>query len=154
MYEEVEADRSATTQALLVVVLVAVATGIGALEAGIGALVLGIIFAVVGWALWAWIAFFVGTTVLRTPETNADWGQLARTTGFAQAAGVLRIFGFIPVLGGIILFVTGIWQLVAMVIAVRQALDYESTGRAVGVVLIGFIPYVILLALMSRIFGL
>lgn len=153
-YEQVEADESATSQALLVVVLVAVATGIGSLSGGLGGLVLGIIAAVVGWAIWAWITYWVGTTLLRTPETQANWGQLARTTGFAQSPGVLRIFAFIPFLGGLILLVTAIWQLVAMVIAVRQALDYQSTWRAVGVVLVGFIPYLILLGLLGRIFGL
>jgi len=40
-----------------------------------------------------------------------------------------------------------IWMLVAMVIAVRQALDYKSTWRAVGVVVNSFfIQSVVLLA--------
>ena len=143
-YEEVEADTSATRQAMAVVVLVALATGIGTLGSGgpVG-LVVGIVAGLGLWALWAWITYFVGTTLLKTAETEANWGQLARTLAFAQSPGVLKVFGFIPVLGPLVFAIASIWQLVAMVIAIRQALDYTSTWRAVGVAVIGFIPYAI-----------
>lgn len=143
LYEEVEADTTLTREALLVVVIVAVASGIGSLDAGFFGLLLGIIGAVIGWAVWAWIIYFVGTRILPVPETHADWGQVARGTGYAQAPGVLHVFGFIPGLGALISFVAAIWQIITMVTAVRQALDYQSTWRAVGVVLIGFIPYLL-----------
>ena len=94
----------------------------------------------------------IGTTLLRTPETEADWGQLLRTIGFAQSPGIFRVFGFIPVIGPIIFFATGLWQLATMVVAVRQALDYRSTWRAIGVVVVGFIVYIILLALLRELF--
>ena len=144
IYEEVEADTSATRQAMVVVVLVALATGIGTLGSGgpVG-LVVGIVPGLGLWGLWAWITYFVGTTLLKTAETEANWGQLARTLAFAQSPGVLKVFGFIPVLGPLVFAIASIWQLVAMVIAIRQALDYTSTWRAVGVAVIGFIPYAI-----------
>ncbi len=152
-FEDVEADSSATMQAVLVVIIVAVAAGIGGLSGGISGLIIGIVSAVVQWVLWAFVTLILGTTIFNTPETHADWGQLARTTGFAQAPGILRIFGIIPFLGGVIVFVALIWQIVAMVIAVRHALDYTSTFRAVGVVLVGSviiaIPYLILFAVMG-----
>ena len=89
-FEEVEADSSATVQAMLVVVIVAVATGIGALGTGeLSRLILGIIVGLAGWALWAWLTFFIGTKLLGTPDTDADWGQLARSLGFAQGNRVL-----------------------------------------------------------------
>ena len=143
-FEEVEADTSATRQALAVVVLVALATGIGSLGSGgpVG-FVVGIAAGIGLWAVWAWITYFVGTTILKTSETEANWGQLARTLGFAQSPGVLKVFGFIPVLGPVVFTIASIWQLVAMVIAIRQALDYTSTWRAVGVAVVGFIPYVV-----------
>jgi len=147
-YEEVEADTSATRQAMVVVVLVALATGIGAYGSGGPAgLVVGIVAGIGAWALWAWITYFVGTTLLKTAETKANWGQLARTLAFAQSPGVLKVFGFIPVFGPWVFFIASIWQLVAMVIAIRQALDYTSTWRAVGVAVVGFIPYVIVIGL-------
>lgn len=144
-YEEVEADRSATRQAMLVVLLVALATGIGNLGSGsIIGLVVGIAVAIVGWALWAWITYFIGTTLFKTPETEANWGQLARTLGYAQSPGVLKVFVVIPAIGPFVFAVVSIWQLVAMVIAIRQALDYTSTLRAIGVAVVGFIAYAVL----------
>ena len=144
IYEEVEADTSATRPALTVVALVALATGIGTFgSGGLVGLVVGIAAGMGLWALWAWITYFVGTPLLKTAETNADWGQLARTLGFAQSPGVIKALGFIPVLGPLVFAIASIWQLVAMVIAIRQALDYSSTWRAVGVAVVGFIPYAV-----------
>lgn len=150
VYEEVEADRSATLQAFGVVVLVSLVSGIGYLgTGGVSGLIGGIIFALIGWGFWALITYWIGTTLFRTPQTEANWGQLLRTLGFAQSPGVLRIFGLIPVIGPVIFFATVLWQIVTMVVAVRQALDYTSTLRAIGVVLVGFIPYVLLLGLLG-----
>ena len=144
IYEEVEADTSATRPALTVVALVALATGIGTFGSGGPVGLVVCIAAGIGlWALWAWITYFVGTTLLKTAETNADWGQLARTLGFAQSPGVIKVLGFIPVLGPLVFAIASIWQLVAMVIAIRQALDHSSTWRAVGVAVVGFIPYAV-----------
>ncbi len=77
--------------------------------------------------------------MLPEESTEADWGQVARTTGFAQSPGLLRIFGFIPVVGPLVVLVASIWQLVAVVVAIRQALDYTQTWRAIVVVLIGWL---------------
>ena len=152
-FEEVEADGSATKQAMLVVVIVALATGVGAIgTGGVTGLVFGVIIGLVGWAAWAGITFFIGSTLLRGPDTQADWGELARTLGFAQSAGVLKVIGFIPILGPIVFFVASILQLFAMVVAIRQALDYTSTWRAIGVAVVGFIPYIILIAILQNIF--
>ena len=153
VYEEVEADTSRTPQAMMVVVLVAGATGIGAVGAGgLGGLISGVIFGLISWAVWACITYVIGTTLFRTPETKASWGQLARTTGFAQSPGVLRIFGFVPGIGPVIYIGASLWQLAAMVIAVRQALDYRSTWRALGVVVVGFVGLVIVQAIIFSLF--
>ena len=147
-FEEVEKDPSATKQALIVVVLVSIASGIGGLLGGedvdiVRGLAFGVIQGLVWWAVWALVTMFVGTKLLKTDATEADWGQLARTTGFAQTPGLLNVLGFISGVGGFILL-TGVWRLVAMVIAVRQALDYTSTLRTVFVVLIALIPAAII----------
>lgn len=147
-FEEVEADNSATLQAMSVVLLVALATGIGSFgTGGFRGLVIGVILALVGWALWAAITYFIGSTILRTSETEANWGELARTLGFAQSPGVLKVFGVVPGIGPLVFAVVSIWQLVAAVIAIRQALDYTSTLRAIGVAVIGFIPYAVVMGL-------
>jgi hypothetical protein len=155
-FEEVENDQNATTQALLVVIIVAIAAVIGSvfqIDNLLVGLIFGLIAGILRWAIWALITFWVGTTILNTPETHASWGQLARVTGFAQTPGVLQVFGFIPFIGWLIALVGSIWQLIAMVIGVRQALDYESTWRAVGVVLIGFVIAVIPLIIIAAVLG-
>ena len=151
-YEEVEHDSAATKQAAIVVVMVAVATGIGSLSLGMTALIFGIVAGIVQWALWAFVTYVLGTTLFNTPQTEANWGQLARTTGFAQTPGLLRIFGFIPFIGPLLATIGTVWQFVAMVVAVKQALDYTSKWRAVGVVLVGFILIAILNLIFAGIF--
>jgi hypothetical protein len=155
LYEEVEADKSAMRQALTVVVLSSVASGIGTIGIlGIQGLIIGTISALIGWFVWACLTYFIGTKLLPEPQTKADVGELLRTIGFSSAPGVLRIFGFIPFLGAIISFVASVWMLVAMIIAVRQALDYKSTWRAIGVCVIGFVIYLVVIALILSVLGL
>jgi len=154
IFEEVEADTSATRQALLVVALVALATGIASLgTTGLSGLFVGVASAIAGWAIWAGILYLIGTKILPSHETHADWGQMARTVGFAQSPGVFRVLGVLPVVGGIIFLVVSVWMLVAMVIAVRQALDYTSTRRAISVVLLSFIPYAVFMSIAFAFLG-
>jgi hypothetical protein len=140
-YEEVEADKGATGQALGVVLLSVVAAGIGAAGHGARGITGMALSALVGWFLWAFITWFVGTKILPQPETKADIGELLRTIGFAASPGILRVLNAIPAIGGFLSLVIAAWMLVAMVIAVRQALDYRGTGRAVLVCLLGFAAY-------------
>lgn len=154
LYEEVEADQGALGQAMAVVVLSAVAAGIGQIgETKLLGLVVGAVWALVGWYVWAYLTYFIGTRFLPEPQTECTQGQLLRTTGFSSSPGVLRIFGFIPVLGGLISLIALIWMLVAMIIAVRQALDYKSTARAVGVCLIGWVVLLVITGVLGLIFG-
>ena len=154
LYEEVEADKQAMGQAMAVVVLSSLAAGIGSVgTTGISGLLLGTVGALIGWFIWAFITFFVGTKILPEPQTEADYGELLRTTGFSSSPGLLRILGVIPLLGKIIFIVCGIWMLVAMIIAVRQALDYKSTWRAVGVCIIGWIIQMFLFWIIFSLFG-
>jgi hypothetical protein len=142
-YEEVEHDPEALGQAVIVILVVALAAGIGAVSrAGVSGLVVTAIASLVGWFLWAGVTYLVGTRLLPGPQTEADFGQLLRTLGFSASPGVFQIFAIIPVIGAVIALAASLWQLAAMVIAVRQALDYESTGRAVLVCVVGFLLYV------------
>ena len=152
LYEEVEADRTATPQAMQAVVLSSIAAGLGNIAfGGIFGLFIGIIAALLGWYIWAFVTYYVGTKLLPEPQTKADLGELLRTIGFSSSPGVLRIAGIVPVLGWIISFAASIWMLVAMIIAVRQALDYTSTGRAIAVCVIGFIAYIIVFSIIVAI---
>jgi hypothetical protein len=140
LYEEVEADKTALGQAMLIVVLHGIAAGIGSYdELGTTGLLLGTVGQLVGWFVWALVTFVVGAKLLPERQTEADLGQLLRTIGFAASPGLLLILGIIPLIGAIITFIVQIWMLIAFVIAVRQALDYTSTVRAVIVCLLGWI---------------
>jgi hypothetical protein len=154
LYEEVEADRDATVQAMIVVVLAAVAAGLGSLGSGdVLGIVNGTIVALVSWLVWALLTYLIGTRLLPEPQTSADYGELLRTIGFASSPGVIRVLGIVPGLGAILFAVAGIWMLVAMVIAVRQALDYTSTLRSVGVCAIGWLVQVVILILAAPLIG-
>ena len=167
-YEEIEADPGAIGQAILVVILVTICGAVGGLVAALlgGASVLGIIlaliaglvFGIVRWAIWVSVLSLVGGMMLRTGSTHTSWAEIGRVVGFAYTPGVLSIFsifGFLPYIGWIfgwlLSLVIFVWTLAAVTVAVRQALDFESTGRAIAVVLItaviGFIPWIIVKAI-------
>lgn len=142
-YEEVEHDQTAIGQAMAVVALSVVASGIGSAGmGGIRGLVGGVIAALIGWAVWAGIIYLVGTQAMPEPQTKADLGQVLRAIGFASSPGLLNVLGIVPVFGGLIRVAVALWQLAATVVAVRQALDYKTTGKAVVVCILGFIAYV------------
>lgn len=154
VYEEVEADKSATVQAIAVVIFASVAAGIGSIESvGLSGIFIGTITALISWLVWAYLTYIIGVKLLPEPQTESDYGELLRTIGFSSSPGMIRIIGIIPGLSGIIFFLTGIWMLVAMIVAVRQALDYQSTLRAVVVCVAGWIIQGIFLVLFLSIFG-
>jgi hypothetical protein len=148
-YEDVEADRGATGQALAVVLLSSVAAGIGA-GAGVRGLVVGTIASLVGWLVWAVLIYLIGARWLPEPGTQTNAGELMRTIGFATSPGLLRVLGIVPFLTLIVFTVTALWMLATMVVAARQALDYKSTLRAVGVCLLGWIVQLLAFILLSR----
>lgn len=155
IYEEVEHDSNAMGQAIGVVLLSSVAAGIGSILYMdlVTALVVGTMAALLGWLIWAFLTWLIGTKLLPEEQTEADMGQLLRTIGFAASPGILRVFGIVPGIGGLLVLACDVWMLVAMVVGVRQALDYTSTWRAVGVCAIGFVVLIALQAAMFAMVG-
>jgi len=155
LYEEVEADKGALWQAMAVVVLSSIAAGIGIglKTGGITGIITGSITSLIGWYFWAYLTYFIGTKFLPEPNTHADLGELLRTIGFSTSPGLLRVFYFIPGVGGLIFLIASLWMLVAMVVAVRQALDYNSTLRAVGVCVIGYVIQILVFMIILSFFG-
>jgi hypothetical protein len=146
LYEEVETDTTAMKQAMSVVLLASLAAGIGNLaHGGVVGLIVGALAALISWYIWAYLTYYIGTKFLPESQTNSTPGELLRTLGFASSPGILRVLGIIPGLAGIVFTVVAVWMLIAMVIAVRQALDYTSTWRAVGVCVIGWVVQAIIL---------
>jgi hypothetical protein len=148
VYNEVEQDTSATTEALQVVVLAAACSAIGSvlgiILSGGGArgqggtltlmFIATVLATLVSWVIWSYVTYFVGTMMGGT----ATPGEMLRTLGFAMTPQVLNILGFIPCVGGLLVFATGIWSLIAGIVAVREALDV-STGQAVVVCILGWL---------------
>jgi hypothetical protein len=154
LYEEVEADKEALGQATAVVVLSSLAAGLGmGMRIGIGGIVIETLVALVVWYIWALLTCWIGTKLLPEPQTESDVGELLRTLGFASAPGLIRILGVIPGLRGIVFLISSIWMLIAMVIAVRQALDYRSTGRAIGVCAIGWVVQLVVFGILMGLLG-
>ena len=157
-YEDVERDSGATLQALAIVVMVTIASLVGELFSGeeidlVRSVVSGVILGIIGWALWALVTYVIGAFLCRTHDTEANWGQLARCTGFAQTPGLFNALSFIPGVGGLIVLVAFIWSVAAMVVGVRQALDYTSTLRALFVVIVSAVPWVVLYIIVLLITG-
>ncbi|CAI8007454.1 hypothetical protein GBAR_LOCUS5212 [Geodia barretti] len=157
-YEEVEADQSALGQAIGVVILVTICGVIGGLVGGIIGdatakdiilgLCYGLAFGIVRWALWVTVILMVGGGLLRSSGTQTSWSEVGRVLGFAYTPGVLAIFSWVPGVGWLFSVAAFFWTMAAAVMGVRQAMDFEGTGRAILVVVIagviGFIPWIIL----------
>lgn len=149
-FEDVEADKTATTQAALIVVVIGLLSGIGniftaSIQNGnrVGGFFSGLLSVIAGWLVWSFVSWFVGTSFF---GGKADIGEMLRVIGFAYSPQILNI---IPCIGWII---GPIWSLIAGFIAVRQGLDLDNT-KAFFTVLVGFLVYIIIFAVLGLILG-
>jgi len=140
--EAIEADESLTQEAGAVVALSTLVGSLGLLFTnGLWAFIASILIGLAGWAIWAWLAAFIAEKVFNIQTTNV--GEMLRTTGYAYAP---RMLGIIPFLG----FIGWIWSLVAVIIGMRQAGEM-TTMQAVITAVIGFIPAIIALGIVTAI---
>ena len=156
IYEEVEADRTATGQALAVVLLSSVAAGIGArglAETSAASIIFITTLSLVAWVAWALLTFEIGGRLMPEPQTRVDAGELLRTIGFASTPGMLRVLGVIPGATIPVFAATAVWMLLATIVAVRQALDYTSTARAVAVCALGWSLAIAVAVVLGLFFG-
>ena len=149
IYEEVEHDEKATLQAAGVVGLVALAAAVGGIEQGAGGLLAGVFGAYLGWALWSGTCYLVGVQLF---DGTADWGELLRTIGFAQAPGVLLVLGLLPWGGALLHIAVLLWMVGTVLTAIRQALDF-NTLKATFTALAGFVPYMLLRTAIELVVG-
>jgi len=139
-FEDVERDSTAIGQAVGVIVLAAVAAGIGNIYwGGLSGIVTGALMSILSFLIWSLIVWLVGTKLMPEPTTKADFPETFRVLGFAAAPGLASVITIIPLLGWLLMFLIWLWQIAAMVVAVRTVLDYSTTGKAIVVVLIGFV---------------
>lgn len=158
LYEEVEHDQTLNTEALTIVIIVAVASGISALLGGIiggqigraflGALV-SVVLGVVNYYIWAYVTQWVGTSLF---DGTADVGEMLRVLGYAYTPQLLGLLGFIPCVGWLISLAAFVLSLIAAVIAIREALDFD-TGKAVVTAIVGWVIIVIINVVVGIVLG-
>ena len=147
-FEDIERDPTAMGQAVAIIALSALASNLGQIwRLGFGVMLFGVCSSLVGYLLWSVVVWLAGTKLMPDPATKADFPETFRTIAFAASPGLIGVVTIVPFLGGVLLFlltpVILIWSIAAMVVAVRQVLDYSETFKAVIVVLIGFVVYVV-----------
>ena len=151
VFREVATDVGANIEAMAIVTLVAVATGVGTIvDEGFIGLIAAIVLSYVGWIVWTALTYVVGTKLLaEDPHLDVKWSQLARVLAFAQTPGLLRVLSFVPTVGVVIVLISLVWQFFAMAVAIRHTLNYASYWRALGVMAIAFIPYVVVVGIVA-----
>ena len=147
VYEEIEHDPAATREAAIVVVTTSLLAAIGAgVEGGLLTLLIVAVAGLIGWAAYAFVTYFIGTRLLAGPNTQADWGEVARTLGYASAPRALLVLTLLPAIAGVVVLIVGVWVLATTVVALRAALDF-STGRAIATAVLGWLIQAVLFAL-------
>jgi len=154
VFAEVEHDESATSQAAIVVAIVAALSVIGTIiqmlfslvrggKPDIGGMILSVVVTFVitfiNWAVWSGVTYLVGTKLFKG---EATFGEMLRVIGFAYAPQML---GIVPCIGGII---GGIWSLIASYFAIKEGLDLDDTGTIVTI-LVGWLITVIISAVVG-----
>jgi hypothetical protein len=152
-YEEVEKDKSATGHAAFIVVATSAVAGAVSFaltgDGGAADGILGAIGALIGWAFYAWLAYILGTKLFQAPETRSEWGEVARTLGFASAPRFFLVFALVPGLAQIVQVIVGIWSLVATIVALQAALDCSMLRALLIAIAASFVQVIIIVALVS-----
>ena len=140
LYEEVIADTGTMFQAMMAVFIYSAACAYGGFgRGGVAGINFGMITTLIGWYIWAFSTYYIGVRLLPEAETNLNRKAVLRAMGFASSPGLIRLLGLIPNLAGATFLIASVWMFMATVVAIKQAMNYKSIYRAVGVCMIGWI---------------
>lgn len=157
-FNAVEHDESKNSEALMVVIIAAVASALGngvggifinGVIGGLMGAIYGLIMVVVGYYLWSYLTYFIGVNLF---GGEAEPGEVLRTFGYAYSPQVLSILAFIPCVGWLAAFVGSIWSLVAGIVAIREAMDFD-TGKAILTALIAWVVITLLFMVLAMVLG-
>ncbi len=144
LFQEIIEDPKTFSQALIVVLIYSMTSAWGTFgRTGAVGNNIGMITTLLGWYVWAFSTYMVGARMMPEAGTEPDRKTILRVIGFACAPGILRILGFIEGLGLIVIFIALSWMVAAATVGVKQAMNYESTARALGVCIIGLLISII-----------
>ena len=141
-FEDIEASRSADVQSIAIVAAVCAAGGVGAMGLGVSGLsgiVISALMVLGAWLVWVGLIAAIGTTTMAEPHTRSDVHELLRVLGYAAAPGLFLALAAMPAAAPLLISLVCVWLIASSVLAVRQALDYRSTARAVSVCVIAFL---------------
>jgi hypothetical protein len=161
VFREIAEDENATKEAAIIVLIVtflAALGGAGGLliaRVGAGTAILGFFVdwlvngVLIGWIGWAILTYFVGSILFKG---TSDIPEMMRVLGYASAPRLLGLLGFIPCVGWIFALAGWVLSLIAGIIAVREAQEFE-TGHAIITVVISWGIAVVITLIISGIFG-
>jgi len=162
IYKEVEQDTTFTQTAWLLVAVVAFLSQLGSSASGnlvnwlIGAVV-GTIFAVIGFAVGAFIINWVGRTVF---SADVTFEELVRTLGLAYVWNIVGVIGVLAALSSTlgcllapVTFIAWILGLISWFVAAKEALDLEWVQTIVTVIL-GWIALFVIMLIAGVVLGL
>ena len=151
-FEDIEQDRSAGGQSVLVVAAVSIAGAIAAMGLGLvdlGGVVIAAVITLGGWLVWAGMTTALGTIAFADDETSSDLSELLRVLGFAAAPGVFIVLAGIRPAAPAIVPIVVLWMMATSVLGIRQAFDYHGTGRALAVCAAGWVVSAGILAIVA-----
>ena len=155
VYAEVEADKTFTATAWILVVIFALLNQLGSFASQnifdwLVSTGIGLITAIAGFAIAAAVINWVGR---RSFSAEVTFNELVRTMGLASIWTAVGILGIIAtfsdalscVLGPVIV-ISWVALVVAWFVAVHEALDL-TWGKTLITIIIGFIPWAIIMSL-------
>ena len=161
VYKEVEKDTTFTQTAWLLVVVVAFLSQLGSSASGnlvnwvIGAVV-GTIFAVIGFAIGAFVINWVGRTVFSAEVT---FEELVRTLGLAYVWNIVGVVGILAnfsdalaCLLAPVTLIAWILGLISWFVAAKEALDLEWV-QTVATVILGWIALFVVTLIAGAVLG-
>ena len=149
LYEEIIEDTGTMFQAMMAVFIYSAASAYGGFgRGGVAGINFGMITTLIGWYVWAFSAYFVGMRFLPEAETEGNRKAVLRAMGFASAPGLIRLLGLLPNMAATTFLIASVWMFVAAVVAIKQAMSYQSIYRAAGVCMISWIISAIFQGLM------
>jgi len=159
VFRQVSDDPGAVLHALGIVVLVAMAKGLGAMGVvgseiregvDLGSLAERLIAmwvivmaTAVGWVLWSVVSYLLASRFLKG---GAQYRQVLRVLGLSYAPGTLQALSPLPLVGPYINAAAVIWVLVVSVVALHEIQEIDWLGTVLAVFL-GWVMFFVILPL-------